>query len=374
MKSKLCFSKWLMMLILPAISLGAWAQSTTDPDHACLNSTQDYWVINTSGSTYNWVLSGGGTITTGQGTDHITVNWTATGPQTLTITETITSTGCIGTPVILNIIVDPLPLPTITGPVAACVTSTTSTYTTEAGMTAYLWSVSAGGAITAGAGTNAITVTWNTAGAQTVSVNYNNANLCTASTATVYNVTVNPLPVPTITGPVAACVTSTTSTYTTEAGMTAYLWSISAGGAITAGAGTNAITVTWNTAGAQSVSVNYNNANLCTAPAATVYNVTVNPLPVVTLTGASPVCVNSTSEVYTTEAGMSGYVWAVSAGGTISSGGTATDNTVTVTWVTSGAQTVSVNYNNANGCKATTPTVENVTVNPLPVTSPIWHN
>jgi hypothetical protein len=57
-------------------------------------------------------------------------------------------------------------------------------------MTGYSWSVSAGGTITAGAATNSITVTWNTAGAKTVSVNYTNAGLCTAASASVYNLSV----------------------------------------------------------------------------------------------------------------------------------------------------------------------------------------
>jgi hypothetical protein len=116
MKTKQRFLKWVMMLVFSAVTLGAWAQpSTIDPDHACLNSTEDYWVINTIGSTYNWVLSGGGSIANGQGTDHIQVNWTVIGSYTLTVTETLTgSTGCIGTPVVLTIIVDPLPTAAIT--------------------------------------------------------------------------------------------------------------------------------------------------------------------------------------------------------------------------------------------------------------------
>ena len=66
-------------------------------------------------------------------------------------------------------------------------------------MTSYNWSVT-GGTITAGTGTNAITVTWNTEGAQSVSVNYANANGCTAASATVYGVTLKSAPYPVITG------------------------------------------------------------------------------------------------------------------------------------------------------------------------------
>jgi len=54
---------------------------------------------------------------------------------------------------------------------------------------------------------------------------------------------------------------------------------------------------------------------------------------------------------------MTNYIWAVSAGGTITAGGTATSNSVTVTWTTAGAKTVSVNYTNSNGCTAAAPVV-----------------
>ena len=64
----------------------------------------------------------------------------------------------------------------------------------------YQWIVSTGGPITAG-GTNtdiSVTVTWTTAGSQTVCVNYSNGN-CTAVNPTVYPVMVNTLPSPAIT-------------------------------------------------------------------------------------------------------------------------------------------------------------------------------
>ena len=67
-----------------------------------------------------------------------------------------------------------------------------------------------------------------------------------------------------------------------------------------------------------------------------------------TITGPTPVCEGSTGNVYTTEAGYSGYIWAVSAGGSITAGGTGSDSIV-VTWNTAGAQAVIVNYTNEIG-------------------------
>ncbi len=90
-------------------------------------------------------------------------------------------------------------------------------------------------------------------------------------------VTVNPLPVPAITGPATACIHSTGNAYSTQTGMTGYSWTIS-GGTITAGAGTSAISVTWDTAGVRNVKVNYINAYGCSASAPTTYTVTVYPI------------------------------------------------------------------------------------------------
>jgi len=86
-----------------------------------------------------------------------------------------------------------------------------------------------------------------------------------------------------------------------------------------------------------------------------------------TISGNNSLCAGTTGVVYTTEPGMTSYNWSVPTGGVITSGGTPTDNTATVTWNTAGAQTVSVNY--VNGiCAASSPTVYNVTVNAVPNT------
>jgi hypothetical protein len=330
----------------------------------CAGTTGVVYTTEAGMTGYTWTIAGG-TITAGAGTNAVTVTWNTVGAQSVSVNYTNANSCSAAAPTAYPVTVNALPVPTITGNISVCAGTTGVVYTTQTGMTGYTWTVSAGGAITAGAGTNAITVTWNTAGAQTVTVNYANANLCTAAAPASYAVTVNALPVPTITGTASLCAGTTGVTYTTQTGMTGYTWTVSAGGTITAGAGTNVITVTWNTVGAQNVTVNYTNANLCTAVTPASYAVTVNALPVPTITGPASVCVNTTGSVYSTQAGMTGYAWTVSAGGTITAG--ATTNTITVTWSTVGAKTVTVNYTNGSGCTAVTPASYAVTINALPV-------
>ena len=69
--------KKLLILLGVLISSTAFSQITTSPDTVCVGAVgENYWVTNTAGSTYDWTVSGGGgIITSGQGTDAITVDW-----------------------------------------------------------------------------------------------------------------------------------------------------------------------------------------------------------------------------------------------------------------------------------------------------------
>ena len=304
------------------------------------------------------------------------------GLKTVAGTYTVIATNTSATACTINmngnaiVSINQLPTPSNVGSIKAP-TLSSKVYTTEPGMTGYSWTVSAGGTITAGgtATDNTVTVKWNIAGPQTVSVNYTNATTCTAISPTILSVTVGDLPIPTITGPSPVCVNTTNNVYVTQSGMTAYVWTVSAGGTITAGgsAADTTVTVTWNTAVAQTVTVNYTNVAGYTALTPGSKSIKVNSLPIPSITGATTVCAESTI-VYATETGMTVYTWVVSAGGTITAGGTGIDDTVTITWNTAVPQTVSINYTNANGCIAASPKVIPITVNPLPTTSPIWHN
>jgi gliding motility-associated-like protein len=424
---------------------------------ACIKiSGNEYWT-QAGMSNYTWTISSGGTITAGgtNTSDSLVVTWNSLGTDTVFIKYTNTN-GCRDTiPSIFVVKVNSLPVPTLTGPASACFGSSGNIYSTEAGKSGYIWSVS-GGSITTTDTTDSIAVTWDATGTDTVRVNYANASGCKDSIATIYLVTVNPLPViyditgggqycaggaglpvglnnsqtginyrlqlngvnigstiagvtgnaitfgnqtsagtyiviatnsatgckdtmngtdtiivnplpkPTITGDSSVCVNTPSHIYITQPGFTGYTWNISPGGKITSGKGTNSITVTWNTVGLQWVSVNDTNSFGCTDTVATVFKVNVHPLTVPKLQGPDPVCAESTGNIYETQASMSNYVWSISSGGTKTSGGSPSDNTVTITWDSVGVQIIKVDFTDQNGCTDTLSTVEVVTVNPLP--------
>ncbi|TRZ73704.1 MAG: PKD domain-containing protein [Bacteroidetes bacterium] len=340
----------------------------TGNNDVCAGTTGVVYTTQTGKSGYSWTVSSGGTITGGGSniSSTATITWNNPGAQWVRVNYT-DGNGCTAvSPTQYDVAVKPLPTPGISGSTSECEGTSGVIYTTEPGKTGYIWTIS-GGNITSSTNTNTITVTWTTPGSRWVAVNYTDVNGCAAATPTQYAVTVKPLPVPSISGAASVCINATNVAYTTQTGMTNYLWTVSGGGTITGGGGTtdNSVFVTWNIIGAQTVSVNYTGTNGCTATSATVYNVTVNPLPTPTISGPNDVCANSTGNIYTTQSGMSNYTWSISAGGTITTGGTLTSNTATVTWNTPGAQSVTVNYSQT-GCPAVLPTTFNVTVNPLP--------
>ncbi len=246
---------------------------------------------------------------------------------------------------------------------------TNTTYTTQSGMSDYVWTFLNGVVpavlgtdynITAGSiTTETVTVQWLLASGTatfTAAVTYSSCTGASATSATVVTI-------PTVTfttQPGATACQNTDTTYTTQAGQSNYVWTFSGvlgtDYSITSGgtSASNTVVVKWlNTTGAKTVSVNYTNATGCTAAAATSSTgATIYALPgtpTFTTFPATNVCTGS-NVTYTTQTGRFNYAWTFP--GTagvdynIVSGGTATSNTVILNWMTSGSKTVTVNYSN----------------------------
>ena len=333
------------------------------------------FVITASGTglTYQWrkgavSLINGGNIS-GATTTTLTINPVSLSDAATNYNVIVTEPSLpTNTSANASLTVNPLPLPVITGLASGCTGSVEYSYTTAPGMTGYAWSVSAGGVITAGIASSEITVTWNTAGAKTISVNYTNASGCVAAVPSVFNVTVVPLPVPIITGPSSTCINSGYVNYSTESGMANYVWSVSAGGIINNGFGTNQVQVSWIGSGPQTVSVSYRNGVNCNVSLPTVYSVSVTNMPgqAGTITGTADVCAGTNGITYsvTPVLNASAYIWTLPSDAIISSGmGT---NAITVDYGTNATSgTIQVNGNNVCGNGTSSPPLA-VSVEPLP--------
>ena len=97
----------------------------------------------------------------------------------------------------------------------------------------------------------------------------------------------------------------------------------------------------------------------------------------ITLAGSDTICQHDII-IYTTDAGMSNYVWVVTdvdgtSAHTVTGGGGASDNTITIQWDGYERHTVSVNYEDGSGCSASSPEEMNIWVIKEPETGPEYH-
>jgi hypothetical protein len=273
---------------------------------------------------------------------------------------------------------DPSPEQTVcTGNEPYLVTGTTGS--------AYNWSVTPGSSGSQwrinGTG-NSVTVDWLAAGIYTLSVTETSSAGC-PGTPSVVTVTVNPLPSASISGSATVCQDSDepfiTFTGIGASGPYTFTYTINGGASQTVSTTSgNSVTVPVSTTAAGTfiynlVSVQYEGAQSCIQPVGSAATVSVVTAPVPAITqSVSPVCFGSEA-VYTTESGMSAYTWVI-IGGSVVSGGSGSDNNVRVIWDGSAPYSVSVNYTSPAGCAAATPELQNISVTPPPVTSPIYHN
>lgn len=162
--------------------------------NVCKNSDQSYAVnaINNTTS-YLWTVGAGGIIQSGQGSDSVNVKWTTLGTFPITV---VAKNACGNSSIsTLNVIVtdtSALIIAPILGNDTICSGVASYSIPSINGATNYTWTVSNGGSITQGQGTNSITVTWTGTGQQNVSITASNS--CASSNTKTKNIIVNPLP------------------------------------------------------------------------------------------------------------------------------------------------------------------------------------
>lgn len=310
----------------------------------CSDGTETYTVTDTrnTGSTYTWFVSGGAITGSTTGAT-VTIQWntvtTVTNASILVVGAE--PHGFDGTTTI-TVTVYPNPNISLSGIPTVCGGTTTSYVAADAHNTnaAFTWTVN-GGTILSGQGTAQIDVQWDDvvvkSATGSVAVSATGDNACTVMQN--IDVTVNPVPALSVTGPTDVCADSMAAYIVTDAnstGITSYNWTIQ-GGSIVSGQNDTEVVVRWTSAGTGSIAVAGVSADMCGA--STLLEVTVNNNPQPSITGNTDVCADS-STVLDAGAGYASYLWSNGA------------QTRTIHVTTAGVYAVTVA--NEAGCTATT--------------------
>ncbi|MBX2915597.1 MAG: T9SS type A sorting domain-containing protein [Cyclobacteriaceae bacterium] len=329
----------------------------TGPSSGCANLEYTFSVPFQPNTTYNWSAGGDATIT-GSGTTR-TIKWSTAGSKTISVSAT---NGCTTSAaqtkgfVIISVPAQPAAL---TGGSSACAGATEEFLVnpTVGGVT-YAWEVQGGTFTTSGTQSERINITWSSAGTNVIKVKASNSCGFGPERSITRVIETTPLQPSIITGEQEVC-TATSKTYSiTNVPGTTYVWNGGAGATVT-GSG-NAVTISWSTTGAKTITVTPSNACGNGSPRTLSVNVIGVPSQPSAISGSStPVLGNVVAYSVTNVTGVN-YTWALSDKGVL----TASGNTSAVTWSTTGSATLSVTP--SNQCGAGTIRSQAITINKIP--------
>jgi len=281
-------------------------------------------------SSYTWTVSSGATITSGQGTSSISVDFSCTA-QANGVISVVANNGCIGqssSSALSYAMGGTMATPgTIAGLTTVSKGTTAVPYSVSPlnGATSYIWSVPSGYTITSGQGTNSIKVDYGCTAANG-NITVIASNSCTTSSASSLTITVSStLPTPgTIAGTTTPAIGSTVNyTIVPIYGASNYNWSTPSGVSIISGAGTNSVNLNF-TCGASNGNISVTANNSCIA-AGTASTLAITPMAATSIgtLGNITETINSGTNNRTysvVSVGNATYNWTVPSGMTIVSG------------------------------------------------------
>ncbi|MBN2214140.1 MAG: hypothetical protein JW723_07840 [Bacteroidales bacterium] len=333
---------------ITVLSLPAGTLNNDDADNTiCYGDTVIFTA--TDGVNYRFMVDGS-TVQDGSTATYET--WSLTDGDIVTV-EVTNALGCSTTYAGITMTVHSLPAVDLGADFILCVDSS-AILDAGAGMTGYAWS------------TTETTQTISVSAAAEYSVTVTDINGCINSDTV--EVEINPMTIDrVITNATCNGYADGAIDITVTGGNTpiaGYLWSNSE----------TTEDITGLTAGSYTVTVT--DAQGC--PLDSTFTVAEPAAVVPSLSGSDTIC-QETIVVYSTDAGMSDYVWVITdvdlptAAHTVTAGGGASDNTITVQWDGYEGHRVSVNYTDGSGCTAASPTELEIWVNKLPETGPEYH-
>gem|GEM_PF-2442844 len=350
---------------------GAMEGNITGTTPVCYGQTGVTYTMNALATGYSWTVPAGATITSGTGTNTITVNWGTASSGNVTCAAT--AGACAGASDSYAVTVTPTvgtPSFTLGATSTRCQGAGSVTYTASAtnttGITYTLDAASIAGGVTIVAGTGAVTYPAGWSGTTTVTAS---AAGCNGPRTATHTVTITPTvgtPSFTLGATSTRCQGAGSVTYTASAtnttGITYTLDAASIAGGVTIVAGTGAVTYPAGWSGTTTVTAS---AAGCNGPRTAAHTVTITPT--VTINAFSPAtstrCQGAGSVTYTTTANNStGITYSLDAT-SIANGVTIVAGTGAVTYPAAWNGTTTITAS-AAGCNGPVTTTHVVTITP----------
>jgi hypothetical protein len=210
----------------------------------------------------------------------------------------------------------------------------------------YLWNVNGGKILQGSASSKELIVLRGSVGTGTVTLHLTNPAGCSASAMD--TIKINPLPTPSFTGNLSVC-EKNTYIYTANIDSNiAFSWQITPGtGTISGSSSTNTCKIIWSAAGTSVIQLTETNTKTGCIDSVS-QNITINPLPDITINGPNSVCPGDTIQY--SAGNTSGYssTWSLTGGKIL---GNTSDSLVVVIWGTPGQGKLNLTQMNSNDCK-----------------------
>ena len=301
----------------------------------------------------------------------------SSGTAVYTITPTVSSTGCLGTPIVITITVNPLPVVTA-NPVSQTICSGSTTgisLTSNVSGATFAWTISQNN-VTGGSPNNGsnisqlLTTTGSTAGTAVYTITPTAANCVGSPISVIVNVDRTPVLTANTNSPTICSGDQTAITLASDIPGSTFAWTVSQTGVSGASPGngnsiTQTLIATGITAGTVSYTIVPTSGNCLGLPVT--LTITVNPKPVVTASPASQAICSGTTTSIALSSNVVGttFSWTFNqtgVSGAISDNGTNIAQTLTLTGPTAGSVVYTVTPITSNGCSGTAITIV-VTVN-----------
>ncbi|MBK9045920.1 MAG: M4 family metallopeptidase [Bacteroidetes bacterium] len=292
----------------------------------CAGSNGTYSIVPVvAATTYNWTAPAGATITGGQGTTSVTVDFGPTYTSGNLIVNASNSCGNSNNRILTIASKPALPGP-VSGQSGSVCPGSVVTYTIAAvpGALGYNWTTPANTTILSGQGTTSVSVSFNT-GFAGGNLLVNATNACGTSNNRVLSLAGAPVKPGGITlnAPITNICGLTSATYSVlpTGNTSSYQWAVPAFATIISGQGTTSITVSYSNTLSGTGNVCVSGINNCGASLPRCTTVTSLPNRPLAITGTNVVCAGQQSINYSipTEPGVV-YTWTVPSGASIVSG------------------------------------------------------